>query len=159
MPVELPGALYFATESSVWTGGRAFYDPQAPGTVWACAHLVTAQQFGDIAAQEMYEPPGADLDLGVVLREGRHVLGPGRYETLVCPGYLEGVPVLTFTAPWSLSAVSHTRPSTAYLRHLTAGLRMAGAWDDQAIASYLCRAPGAAENWTVEQVTALFSGE
>ncbi|WP_372458398.1 histone deacetylase [Streptomyces sichuanensis] len=159
VPVELPGALYFATESPVWTGGRAFYDPQAPGTVRGCAHLVTEQQFGDIAAQEMYEPPGGDLDLAVVLRDGRHVLGPGRYETLVCPGYLEDVPVLTFTAPWPLSAVRPTRPSPAYLRHLTAGLRTAGAWDDHTIASYLSRAPGAAGNWTVEAITALFPGK
>ncbi|HEY3483483.1 MAG TPA: histone deacetylase, partial [Streptomyces sp.] len=37
--VELPGTVYFATESLVWTGGRAFYDPGAAGTVWARAHL------------------------------------------------------------------------------------------------------------------------
>src|SRR5690606_28035640 len=27
VPLLLPGLLYFATESAVWTGGRAFYYP------------------------------------------------------------------------------------------------------------------------------------
>ncbi len=54
VPVELEGALHFATESPVWAGARAFYDPGASGRVLARAHLVTAEQFSDIAAQEMY---------------------------------------------------------------------------------------------------------
>lgn len=85
VPVELTGALYFATESPVWSGGRAFYDPHATGHVYARAHLVTAEQFSDIAAQEMYREPGTDLDLTEVLRSGVATLGHGRYETLVCP--------------------------------------------------------------------------
>ena len=99
-PVELPGTVYFATESPVWTGGRAFYDPTAPGTVWARAHLVTVGQFADIATQEMYAVPGEDraLDLGLdtalitALASGIARLGPGRYETLVCPGSLDALP-------------------------------------------------------------------
>jgi hypothetical protein len=60
--VELTGAMYFAIESPVWGGGRAFYDPQAEGRVLARADLVTTDQFADIAAQEMYRAPGANLD-------------------------------------------------------------------------------------------------
>ncbi|MFI9203900.1 histone deacetylase [Streptomyces sp. NPDC053048] len=158
VPVEMGGALYFATESAVWTGGRAFYDPHVAGTVRGYAHLVTAQQFSDIVAQEMYRAPGVDLDLAVVLSEGRQVLGDGRYETLVCPGELDGVPVLTFTAPWALAEVPHTVPSAPYLWHLVVGLRLAGAWSDLAIASYLARAPGACGNWTAEGILGLMDG-
>ncbi|MFE9661666.1 histone deacetylase [Streptomyces sp. NPDC005955] len=153
--VLLPGALYFATESALWTGGRAFYDPYADGRVWGRAHLVTAGQFSDIAAQEMYRPPGTDLDLSTVLREGRDELGPGRYETLVCPGLLAGVPVVTCTAPWRLDEVTAVRPSAAYLRHLARGLLATGAWDASAVARYLAGAPGAAGRWTPGEVAEL----
>jgi hypothetical protein len=145
--VELPGAVYFATESPVWAGGRAFYDPQAPGRVWGRAHLVTVGQFADIAAQEMYEAPGRDLDLGPVLADGRQRLGPGRYETLVHAGELDGLPLLTFTAPWRMTEVPWTKPSLAYLGHLAAGLLEAGAWGVAEIADYLAERPGAAGHW------------
>nr|WSX78255.1 histone deacetylase [Streptomyces sp. NBC_00899] len=155
--VELPGVLYFATESPVWKGGRAFYDPAADGTVWARAHLVTAGQFSDIAAQEMYRLPGPDLDLGAALARGRARLGPGRYETLVHPGDLDGVPLLTFTAPWSAADVEWTKPSAAYVRELAAGLLEAGAWDAGAIAGYLASRPGAAGHWTAGEVARLLT--
>lgn len=158
--VELPGTLYFATESPVWTGGRAFYDPAAPGRVWGRAHLVTAGQFCDVAAQEMYrEPgPGADLDLSGALRAGRAVLGCGRYETVVCAGALDGVPVLTFTAPWGVADVAHNAPSAAYLAHLAAGLLEAGAGSASAVAGYLAACPGASGHWTVDEIVALTDG-
>ncbi|MFH8365533.1 histone deacetylase [Streptomyces sp. NPDC018031] len=155
VPLVLPGRLYFATESPVWTGGRAFYDPAARGELWARAHLVTTGQFSDIAAQEMYREPGDDLDLREVLTHGRAALGPGRYETLVCPGLLDGTPVLTFTAPWRLTEAALNPPSAAYLQHLGAGLGEAGAWRPPAIAAYLARSPGAADHWTEAGVTAL----
>ncbi|MFH9425160.1 histone deacetylase [Streptomyces sp. NPDC017529] len=140
-PVVLPGCMYFALESRNWTGGVAFYDPDGPGEVWGRAHLVTAGQFSDIAAQEMHRAPSADLDLAAVLARGRVQLGPGRYETLVHPGSLDGLPLLTFTAPWSADEVAHSRPTDTYLAHLASGLREAGGWDDEQIAGYLekCR--------------------
>ncbi|MFF0451144.1 histone deacetylase [Streptomyces sp. NPDC004609] len=155
VPIELPGVLYFATESAAWTGGRGFYDPAAEGRVWARAHLISAQQFSDIAAQEMYRLPGPDLDLTTVLVEGREVLGPGRYETLVCPGFLDGLPVVTLTAPWRCAEVEWNRPSAAYLKHLATGLRSAGTWDTAAIAGYLAHAPGAAGFWTPDDIRTL----
>ncbi|WP_406057823.1 histone deacetylase [Streptomyces sp. NBC_01077] len=154
--VVLTGQVYFATESAVWTGGRAFYDPGADGTAWAVAHLLTAGQFSDIAAQEMYREPGTDLDLTEVLATGRCVLGPGRYETLVCPGHIDRVPVLTFTAPWPMPAADGLRrPSAAYLRHLVAGLGDTGAWRPAEVAAYLAARPGAAGHWAPEDIAAL----
>lgn len=157
VPLELPGALYFATRSPVWRGGRAFYDPGADGRVLARAHLISTGQFADIAAQEMYRDPGADLDLGEVLRTGRATLGEGRYETLVHAGWLEGRPVLTFTAPWRMDEVDWTAPSAAYLRHLAEGLREAGAWDDRAVTAYLAACPGTAGLWTEGAVAQLLA--
>ncbi|MFI2372387.1 histone deacetylase [Streptomyces sp. NPDC018833] len=155
VPVVLPGAVYFATESPVWTGGRGFYDPSAEGLAWARAHLITVQQFSDIAAQEMYREPGADLDLSEAVRLGRSRLGAGRYETLVCPGTLDGIPVLTFTAPWRVHDVALRRPSAAYVQHLAAGLAESGAWSAGDIAAYLATCPGAAGHWTAGDIAAL----
>ncbi|KQX13056.1 histone deacetylase [Streptomyces sp. Root431] len=160
----LPGQVYFATESPVWGGGRAFYDAAADGTAWGVAHLLTVGQFSDIAAQEMYRAPGADLDLTEVRATGRCSLGTGRYETLVCSGVLDGLPVLTFTAPWPMPEGGGEGgeedgglrpPSAAYLRHVAAGLHGAGAWRPAEVAAYLAGCPGAAGHWTPEAVAAL----
>ncbi|CAL9524435.1 hypothetical protein SUDANB145_03890 [Streptomyces sp. enrichment culture] len=161
LPVELSGALYFATRSPVWQGGRAFYDPGADGRVLARAHLVTVEQFSDIAAQEMYREPGADggLDLTGVLTRGRAVLGDGRYETLVCAGQIDGLPALTFTAPWGMHDVPWLAPSLPYLRFLASGLLSAGAWDLPAVAEYVAACPGAEGRWSAAELTALLAPE
>ena len=58
VPVDLPGALYFAGDSPQWHGGVAFYDHDGEGGPTAArAYLITAHQFADIAAQEMYRIP------------------------------------------------------------------------------------------------------
>ena len=158
VPVELRGALYFATRSPVWRGGRAFYDPGADSRVFARAHLVSAEQFADIVAQEMYREPGADLDLREVLSTGRSVLGDGRYETLLCTGRLDGRPVLTFTAPWRMAEVTWTAPSADYLRHLAMGLLETGAWDEGMVTAYLADCPGTAGLWTARAVAELLDG-
>lgn len=158
-PVMLPGELYFALESQAWTGGMAFYDPSSDGQTAARAYLVTAEQFSDIAAQEMYREPGATLDLTKVLATGRAEMGAGRYETLVCPGYLDGHPVLTFTAPWGMRDVQWNAPAETYLRHLGSGLREAHGWPVKRIAEYLATRPGAAGHWTAETVASVLQTE
>ncbi|MFI8824119.1 histone deacetylase [Streptomyces sp. NPDC053431] len=153
--VVLDGALYFATESPVWGGGRGFYDPDAPGSVFARAHLITVGQFSDIAAQEMYREPDADLDLSWAVARGRFAFGPGRYETVVCAGDLDGVPLLAITAPWAMGEVEPRVPAESYVRHIAVGLRASGAWDAEEIAGYLARCPGVVGHWSAADVLAL----
>ncbi|MFD6281272.1 histone deacetylase [Streptomyces sp. NPDC060209] len=157
VPVELRGALYFATRSPVWGGGRAFYDPGGEGRVYARAHLVPASQFADIVAQEMYRDPGEDLDLGEVLTSGAATLGSGRYETLVCAGRMDGHPVLTFTAPWSAHEVAPVPPSRDYLRLVASGLLAAGPWDAATVSAYLASARGAAGRWSARAILDLIT--
>ncbi|MBF6547984.1 histone deacetylase [Nocardia brasiliensis] len=159
LPMMLPGLLYFATESLVWTGGRAFYDPDGPGETAARAYLLTAAQFSDIAAQEMYRPPGTDLDLTTAIRCGRDPLGPGRYETLSYAGTFEGHPILTCTAPWRHDALPGNAPAPTYLRHLAAGLIEAHGWSVEAAATYLATRPGADLAWTPRSLTDLLRQE
>jgi hypothetical protein len=160
VPVEVPGTVYFATESAVWTGGRAFYDPDAAGVARARAHLITAEQLSDIVAQEMAAAPGpgADLDLSGVLEHGRAAVGPGRYETLVRAGELDGLPLLTFTAPWGVYDIGWNPPAAAYLGHIATGLLEAGAWEADSIAGYLGRLPGCAGHWGAEEIAAVVQG-
>ncbi|MER6047811.1 histone deacetylase [Streptomyces sp. NPDC001793] len=158
-PVLLRGRLYFATESAVWTGGRAFYDPDADGEMPAHAHLLTLGQFSDVAAQEMYREPVADLDLTEVLADGRARLGPGRYETLVCAGRLDGHPVLTFTAPWRSTEVPPNPPSPAYLRLIGTGIAAAHGWSALRTAEYLATCPGVHPRWSVPEITALLAAD
>jgi hypothetical protein len=153
--VTLPGTVYFALESKVWTGGMAFYDPDAPGETAARAYLLTAGQFADIAAQEMHRIPGGDLDLAEVLSSGRAQLGPGRYETLILAGHRDGYPLLTFTAPWRAADVRHTAPSAAYLGMLATGLRESHGWATRRIADYLSALPGARGAWRSADVERL----
>ncbi len=152
---ELAGGVYFATESAVWGGGRAFYDPELPGPAAARAYLITSGQFADIAAQEMSRTPGEDLDLTAVLAKRRVELGPGRYETLLHIDDLGGYPLLTFTAPWRAADVSWRPPSAPYLRVLMAGLRETYGWDNHRIAGYLTQLPGARGYWTPADIAAL----
>lgn len=155
--VTVPGQVYFALESPTWGGGLALYDPDAPGETPARAYLLTVGQFSDLAAQEMHREPVSDLDLADALVSGRHQVGPGRYETIVRTGDLDGSPVLTVTAPWHLDDVSPTAPAAAYLRMLAAGLAEAHGWTPGRIAAHLAGLPGAAGAWTPAQVLDLIT--
>jgi hypothetical protein len=144
VPVDLPGALYFAGESPQWGGGVAFYDHDADGGPTAArGYLVTAAQLADIAAQEMYRVPqeGDPLEEVVVrgIDGGRHHVGPGRYETLVEVGRLDGAPMLLFTSPHGIDHVEHTRPSPSYVAMLATGLKESRGWDDDQVVAYVDR--------------------
>jgi hypothetical protein len=150
--VWLSGGVYFATESQVWGGGRALYDPDAPGRAAARSYLITAQQFSDVAAQEMYRQPGADLDLTGLVTLGRIQVGEGRYETLIYLGQDEQMPMVTFTAPWGIGDAPLLSPSGAYLRMLGRGLRESHGWDAQRAGEYLASLPGARGSWTAREI-------
>jgi hypothetical protein len=146
--VDLPGALYFAGHSRQWGGGVAFYDhdaqgPAEGGPTAARAYLVTAEQFADVAAQEMYRVPqeGDPIEEVIIggIAGGVHTAGPGHYETLVEVGRLEGAPMLLFTAPHGIDHVEHTQPSSAYLAMLASGLEECRKWDEGAVAAYFER--------------------
>ncbi|GEM32999.1 hypothetical protein NN3_40060 [Nocardia neocaledoniensis NBRC 108232] len=147
----LPGSLYFAWQSPVWTGGVGFYAPR-PAAGWpigaaARGYLLTVGQFGDLVAQEMYRAPADDFDPAPVLADGSVRLGPGRYETVVHAGARDGIPVLTFTSPWDPETVPLRRPSARYLTMIGAGLREAHGWDTDRVVEYLRVRPGVAEHW------------
>ncbi|MFI6784010.1 hypothetical protein [Micromonospora sp. NPDC050276] len=142
--------------------GRTCTPPGWPGAA-ARAYLVTLEQFTDIAAQEMYRPAGDTAELisatgaaiDAAVATGRATLGPGRYETLVCPGSRDGVPMLTFTAPEGASAVRCRPPAPIYLSMIARGLHESHGWPAERIATYLAGRPGVPDAWLPDAVTAL----
>lgn len=158
-PLSLPGQIYFAWESQTWTGGVAFYDPVGPPcSVAAQAYLISVQQFGDVAAQEMHRAPRGQLDVHQLLADAPVVaLGDGRYETLHRLGDLDGCPVVTFSAPWSVATAPLNAPSEAYLRLIVGGLRESQHWSTSQICDYLLDAPGVAGGWDLPRMAQLLA--
>ncbi|CAM2961977.1 Histone deacetylase [Prescottella defluvii] len=112
--VRLPGTVYFAGESLVWGGGRAFYAPEVPGDTAACAYLVTAEQFDDIHSQE-----------------------PPCYDRILDLGTRDGTPLRTFTSVAAREDVTVTAPSGPYLATMTVGLREVFGWSSERAQAYL----------------------
>ena len=121
--VTLPHQLVFAGESRWWGGGGvAFIDPQ-PGdaTTLARAYLITAEQFQDVLAQESGREVGTEVDLAAVASGGSSVLGSGNYDRVVHVGH-DDWPMLTFTAPRSVAALSRNPPGEAYRDTIVRGV-------------------------------------
>ncbi|QBJ98677.1 hypothetical protein ERC79_11810 [Rhodococcus sp. ABRD24] len=117
--IRLSGTVFFAGESFVWGGGRAFYDPDLPGVTAACAYLVTAEQFDDIHAQE-----------------------PSCYDRVLHLGVRDGVPLRTFTSVAGRAAIVTTSPSPAYLAAMAVGLREVHGWGTRRTDAYFRRLSG-----------------
>jgi hypothetical protein len=139
----------------------AFYDVRGPGSVACRAYLVTASQFADVAAQEMRRPPGGEFarEFAAALPavEELHTMGPGRYETVLRLGEIDGVPLLTVTHK-EVGDLELAAPSGGYLWSVATGLREAHAWSDDRIAAYLAAMPGATGIWTRDDVADAIGG-
>jgi hypothetical protein len=151
MGVEVPGGIVFASESGVWGGGMAFFDRAMQGVAACRAHLITAEQFGDVAAQERRRPPGGEFarDLAGLLPDVDTMVatGPGHYETVVRLGELDGTAMFTITHH-DVPSLTLAAPTAPYLRWIAAGLREAHGYDPARTARYLAGAPGVAGVWT-----------
>jgi hypothetical protein len=148
--LRVPGRLYFYGHSQTWAGAPAAFEPAAPKAdqsgpeIFARAWLLGWDQLEDVMAQENGRDHQA-LDVApAALVEGFSMLGgTRRYDRLLCLGTLEGLPVLTFTAPGPPESVTPAAPSLAYLAHIISGLRETFDLDDPAIVDYLGHVPGA----------------
>lgn len=157
----LPGTVYFAWESPVWGGAVAFYAERAvddwPRGAAACGYLLSAGQFEDLLAQEMYREPGAgtSVDIERLVRDGLLRVGQGRYETLLYVGDVDGFPAATFTAPWDPATVELGRPGPRYLGMMATGLRESHGWMAERIHDYLAGLPGVRGFWGDEELREL----
>ncbi|HET7304759.1 MAG TPA: histone deacetylase [Segeticoccus sp.] len=182
VPVRWPGRLHFATRSPVWGGGIAFADAlgdeDAPtGTeVLGRAYLITAEQFDQVVHFENQGTCATDAactPLLAAVAHGRYACGPGAYETLWHIGDRAGVPVVTFTAPFTAAdaargshelvrdgrrqRVRACRPTAPYLRMIGRGLAETFGLDAGQQADYL-RAGQGARDWGREALIGVLAG-
>lgn len=113
LAIMLPGTVFFAGESRIWGGGRAYYDPDVPGRTPARAYLITVEQFDDIRAQE-----------------------PPVYDRLLEVGVHDDIRMLTFTSSLGRSSATLNMPSDAYLATIAQGIHEAHGWDTATIQQY-----------------------
>ncbi len=142
---EMSYQLYFSGESRIWGGSPAFIDAEpVDGVVGlARAYLIGWDQFEDVVAQENGRPSTPiEIDDHDLVPGFSRQIGSGPYENLLCTERLNDMPVVTFTAPWSMSDVTPAAPSAGYLAMLIAGLREAHDLSDEELTSYLGSAPG-----------------
>lgn len=136
-PVTLPYRLRFGGASRTWGGGMAFVDTLTAGRTLGRAYLISAEQFGEVHAQENGGHAGpADI---AALPPGEPVrTAGGNYPMILRCDDGGHVPVLTFTAETVPRAAA---PAHAYLRAIARGLAEAHRMTVAAIVRYLRSAP------------------
>jgi hypothetical protein len=154
---ELPPRVRFAGESRKWGGGfaRLEHSETSPPSLGR-RYLITWSQFDDLVAQESRRPsvplPIADLEPGV-----HHLVGDGAYDNLLALPPVNGVPVVTFTAPTPPEVLEPAAPSPAYLGTIVRGLADVHPLSAAEIASRLLLSPGIAPVWELDAITALIT--
>jgi hypothetical protein len=136
----------------------AFLDPDAPGASPGRAYDLGVDQLADVLAQEGGRQPPGDLDVAAVVAAGRWTADGGWYGTVVHTGSMDGLPVLTFTAPWRAGDVEATAPSAAYLRLLVDGLGEAHGWSVERAIDHLLTCAGVALRWDATTLREALTG-
>lgn len=121
MPFTLPYSLYFAGESSFWTGGMGFLDHTAVGATLARAYLITREQFIDVVTQENHLTDPVQIDFDTAINDGTSRIQPtSPYGLLLHAGHRDNYPVFTFTS--EQPGQTRTVPSARYLDTIAQGL-------------------------------------
>lgn len=123
-PCTVPHRLFFAHESSTWTGGTAFVDPSLDDTAatLTVAWLLGAAQFLQVFASENVAP-AVDVtigDLPTIAGEALSVV-PKRYGLVIGVESPDGRPAFTFTTG-EMPLPSPTRPAPDYVDTIVSGL-------------------------------------
>ncbi|HET6985885.1 MAG TPA: histone deacetylase, partial [Kribbella sp.] len=125
------------------------------------AYLLTPDQLGDVAAQEMRREPGGEFarDLAGLLPDvdAVHTMGPGRYETVVRLGERDGLPMFTVTHD-PAADLEPAAPTAPYLRWIATGLFEAHGWNTEQVVDYLDKAPGVRKGWTPDALAEVLTG-
>lgn len=155
-PILLPFPLYFAEDSKRWGGAPAFIGHQRveENLTLGRMYRITKEQFLDVVNQEN---GGAEcqLDLETVKRNGAQTFLPSWYGHIVYVGDQDGLPIYTFTAPWSWEEARFSRPSKEYLCTIIEGITQCYDLEDDQLVDYLREKPGIKGNWTVQELLSL----
>jgi len=152
---RVPHGLRFAGESTRWSGGGvAFLDPGVgSGEAVVRLYRITAEQFGDVAAQENGLSPGdLDVDVDALVSNGGQDISNRWYGRGLYLGDVDGSPVVTFTAKVNVEPV--TSPSSSYVAVVAKGLLECGLSATEVV-SYLLVASGVDLGWTRSELLEL----
>jgi hypothetical protein len=152
--------LFFAGESTVWGGGRAYVDHEAvtPAATYARAWLLTRGQWADLHAAESSRAVDAGCDPADVVEGEVRVVGDGRYDVVLGYGTHEAVPVVSFTGPDRLDPAACRAPAVEYLQTIARGLAEAHGLSGADAATYLADRPGVTGNWARADLDRLLRG-
>ncbi len=147
-PLVISHELYFAGESAIWTGGRAYVDHRSrPGVrTLARAWLLGYRQWSDLLASESSRETDDQSDCTPTTGQVQ-ALGTGRYDLVLGLGQRAGLPMLTFTSPDPMDPSKCTSPAAAYLATIARGLGEAHGLRAVEAARYLLRRRGVAGSW------------
>lgn len=155
-PILLPYPLYFAEDSKRWGGAPAFLGHQKveENLTLGRIYRITKEQFLDVVKQENGGQVW-QLDLEMVKRNGAQTFLNSWYGHIVYVGEQDGLPIYTFTAPWSGEDAHFTSPSKAYLTTIIKGINECYELQDHELVQYFQGKPGVKGNWTDAELTAL----
>ena len=153
LPLRIPYQLYFAGESTAWTGGVAFVKPVPGFSSLARAYLIPLRQLQHVVCQKNQVPKLSPLPIDEAVKNGTAQI-PGvssSYDQIVYLGHRSRTPVVTITTskPKKVNA-----PAAAYLIHIISGLRSMRYSHDQII-SYLRSTPGASKRYSTRELKSL----
>lgn len=137
-PFRLPYDLYFAKEQTKWGfGGVAFIRNEInPHThTFSKAYLITIEQFIDVVKQEN-QLDSISIHFDELYKLGSLTLEDGWYNKLVVAGFMNDLPVLTFTSDQDWPQSQENKPAKAYEQTLLKGLLQLDVTKEEAI-SYL----------------------
>jgi hypothetical protein len=81
-------------------------------------------------------------------------IGPGRYETVVRLGELDGAPMFTITHH-DVGSLRLAAPTARYLHWISVGLQESHGYDGASIARYLVTVPGIRGSWAETDIETL----
>jgi len=149
--LSLPHQMYFAGESSVWTGGVAYLGhSKSEDATLSKAYLITPNQFEQVVAEEGRRDDVPHLDIPLLLSLGRLTLGSRAYDEMLYVGEKDGFPVITFTSP--REDRPYNKPAPAYLKMIALGLQDAHGLNNLEVEKYLLSKPGIKGSYTAEEL-------
>lgn len=154
-PVVFDRQVVFAGESRRWGGGFAFLSHRSVRAgALGRRYLITHEQFDDVLAQENRRAPSAarvdDLTVGEITPTGG-----GAYAAVLALEPIDGIPVVTFTAPDPPEQREPAPPSAAYIATILRGLTSVHDLSPGAVIDRLLTAPGVAPTWTASTLRRL----
>ena len=150
--------LYFARRSSKWqNGGMGFVRIESDPTIqtFCNMYLITKNQFLEVVQQENKNDTSIVIDFDTAIENGSLIFKTGgTYGNLLFVGYKDNYPIFTFSN--EINVTPFRRPSELYLKMIVTGLLETHHLNRQQVVDYLVLKEGVRNNYTPDQLAAIF---